>query len=206
MRCLPAAERPGPERLPGTGCLIKLANWDQSNTPEEFYEAAADRLVSSQIAAVIEQEGPVSYRLLCRRVVQAWGMTRVGNRIDARISDLCRQQRLITSSVDDKVFLAQGTDPEHYAQFRVPDERKNFRRETIDIPPEEIKNAAWDILRQQISLPQDDLVRETAKAFGHQRPNAESKQYIIGGIELLLRSGKAKRDQDNRIVLGRQAL
>jgi hypothetical protein len=68
------------------------------------------------------------------------------------------------------------------------------RREATDIPPEEIANAAQHLLGQHISLPLDDLVRETARLFGYQRTGQRVEPAIRRGITLLLTRQMAREE------------
>lgn len=50
-------------------------------------------------------------------------------------------------------------------------------------------NAAAAVLKQQISLPMSDLIRETARLFGFQRTGSQVEQFVQEGIELFNSKG-----------------
>ena len=52
-----------------------------------------------------------------------------------------------------------------------------------DIPSEEILIAAAEVLREQVSLPRPDLIRETAKKFGFSRRGNVIESTISYAIE-----------------------
>lgn len=157
----------------------------------------------SQIIKVVNEEGPIRHSLLCKRIIQAWGMTRIGSRIDDRIAKLCSKLKLTVTRIEKiKYYWPENTDPVKYTSFRVPSGDNQTRRNIDDIPGEEIRNAALYVLRQQISLPEEDLVREIARLFGYHRTSA-GQQHIIKGIGLLIRSGVAKQDRDTQVVLAK---
>jgi hypothetical protein len=159
-------------------------------------------MITSQIIQVVNEEGPISHSLLCKRIIQAWGMTRVGNRIDNRICEVCGKLKLpITRTGKIKYYWPEKVKPVEYKLFRVPSDDNQTRRNIDDIPGEEMKNAALYVLRQHISLPEDNLVREAARLFGYHRIGSSGQQHIINGIGLLIKSGIAKRDGDTRVVL-----
>lgn len=54
-------------------------------------------------------------------------------------------------------------DPGTYSEFRVPGGEEYSRLDADDLPPEEIANAALHLLRGQLTLPVEDLVREVAR-------------------------------------------
>ncbi len=49
-----------------------------SRSQDEFYLPTTNGILASQIAEVINAEGPISFNLLSRRLIQAWGMSQVG--------------------------------------------------------------------------------------------------------------------------------
>lgn len=181
----------------------KLCRLPQVNpSQEEFYSSSSNQMITSQIIQVVNEEGPISHSLLCRRVIQAWGMTRVGNRIDDRIREFCGKLKLpITRIGRTNYYWPEKVNPVEYTLFRVPSHDNQTRRNIGDIPGEEMKNAALYVLRHQISLPEDDLVREVARLFGYHRIGASGQKHIINGIGLLIKSGVVKRDGDTRVVL-----
>lgn len=191
-------KRPAAGNKPYDLCLLSRMNLPQ----EEFYWPSANQIITSQIIQVVNEEGPISHNLLCRRIIQAWGMTKVGNRIDDRILKLCNKLKLqITRIGRTKYYWPKNVVPVEYTLFRVPSDNSQTRRNIGDIPGEEIKNASLYVLRQQISLPEDDLAREVARLFGYHRIGNAVQQHIIKGIDLLIKSGAAKRDGDTQMVL-----
>jgi hypothetical protein len=60
------------------------------------------------------------------------------------------------------------------------------------LPIEEIANLAREILKQQISLPFEDLAREMARPFGFDRTSQAIASRMKNGINHLLEKGTAK--------------
>ncbi|MBK6285813.1 MAG: hypothetical protein IPF54_26860 [Draconibacterium sp.] len=65
---------------------------------------------------------------------------------------------------------------------------------------EEIFCGIKDVLTNQISLPEDDLIREVAKVFGYCRLGGNVEQAMKMGIDFALEVGEIIR-KDERIVL-----
>jgi hypothetical protein len=59
---------------------------------------------------------------------------------------------------------------------------------------EEVANAAMYVLETQISLPVDDLVRETARVFGFHRTGKQVSNSMLDGIKLLVQKGRASKE------------
>ena len=65
-------------------------------------------------------------------------------------------------------FWKEEQIPRTYADFRVPGSEVE-RRNAEDLPAPGVANAVREILIAQISMPEDDLARETAKLFQYGR-------------------------------------
>ena len=75
-----------------------------------------------------------------------------------------------------------------------------FRRELDEIPPEELAGAVHYLLRRQISLPQDDLIREVYRLFGFARTGASIAEAVEAGIRKAAERGHVTVG-DGRVVL-----
>ncbi|WP_274362793.1 DUF3320 domain-containing protein [Paenibacillus thermotolerans] len=167
---------------------------------EQFYGRDQNRLIADQIVRTVEQEGPISRSLLCRRVLQAWGITRMGSRIERRFDELFAVLQLKTTEHDGCVFFWPASQPpETYERFRQGADDES-RRSAEDLPPEEIAAAAKRVLSVQISLPKDDLVREIVKRLGYQRSGAALDKAVRAGIELAAARGLAVIDEQDRVI------
>ncbi|MCA1595740.1 MAG: hypothetical protein LC772_04875, partial [Chloroflexi bacterium] len=133
----------------------------------------------------------------------AWGMARVGSRVEARLQEVCRHIRPVTTKVAGTTFLwPRHMDPTQYTGYRTPGQDPDERRGPQDLPPQEIANAIADVVRCQIGLPEADLVREVARVFGFQRTGAAVDASIRQGLSLALKSGKVHQSPDGRVVGG----
>lgn len=158
---------------------------------EEFYSPAHAGAVRSQIRQVIAGEGPISRPLLVKRVLQAWGITRSGARIERYIGGLMDGMDLTRTQWGDlTVFWPDPSAPEQYGAFRVADTEQD-RRNAEDLPPEEVANAIGEVLFHQGSLPVEDLVRETVKLLGYSRSGAALDKAVRTGLESAVGRGMA---------------
>ncbi|MEN6525145.1 MAG: DUF3320 domain-containing protein [Candidatus Polarisedimenticolia bacterium] len=167
---------------------------------EHFYVPESDRTLVEQILKVVGLEEPISLDLLCRRIIAAWGMGRVGGRIEERIRRVCGVAGLrhtTTGHVD--FFWMPTTTVEAYDMFRTPGSADETRRRPEDLPAEEIANAAAELLENQVSMPEADLVRELARVFGFHRTGACVTQVLKEGLKYLVHKGMAT-ETDGRLV------
>jgi hypothetical protein len=149
-------------------------------------------LGSGRSRAASAPRGPLSLERATRYVVGHWDIGRVSANNTDRIRRLSQRLGHHQVAHGDRVFFwPVGTHPSSYTAFRVARD-DDSRRDAVDLPPEEIANAAASVLRQQISLPVPDLVRETARLFGFQRTGSQVEQFVNAGIDLLAQRGEAQ--------------
>jgi very-short-patch-repair endonuclease len=168
-------------------------------TELDFFAPGAAPHLQQLIAAVVQDEGPLSLPLLCQRVAPFWGIHRVTGRVEQRVSSLAGN---ITRALHgDVAFLWPAQlQPEAYQGLRVPTGDEATRRNAADLPPEEVANAALYVLKGQVSLPVEGLVREVARVFGYQRIGQNVDHCLRAGIALAIMRGAAE-DRDGMVVL-----
>jgi hypothetical protein len=164
--------------------------------PDDFYENTATGLVRDAITKTVAVEGPISLALLSRRVGAMWGFARVTSRARARIEKLCDVIGLRRTEHGGDIFLwSESTDPSCYELFRIAD-NDNGLRSAEDLPPEEVANAAKAVLKANISIPADDLAKETARLLGFQRIGTRVRKRIDAGVAILCARGDASSEND----------
>ena len=134
--------------------------------------------VKKQLLNIIKTEAPISKTMLKKRLLESWGISRGGARINRYIDELLVGMNISQITYGDKGFLYNGS-PDSYTEFRVPGTEK---RNIDDISPEELSEAVKYIIGIQISVNESDLDKEVAKLFGFARCTAAMKSYIRGGI------------------------
>lgn len=178
-----------------------LAQLDRvrSQQYEDFFMPNNRPRIMNQIQQVLKHESPVSRELLCKRVLDAWGIGRMGSKIAAHLDQLIGQLNIKTTRHSGAVYLwAPEHDPASYDIYRTTDDAA-AKREADDLPPEEIANAVHDILRSQISLPRQDLAREAARVFGYAQLGSKIKIAMESGIDHAVQRGLARLEGD-RVV------
>ncbi len=142
---------------------------EETLSAEDFVRPISTKRILEKICAVIEKEAPVCEPLLTRRVVQSFGIARAGSRIQNRMTQILNNAELNRTQSDGQlVFWKTGQDPESYTGFRASSGEKT-KREARDVPVLEAANAICQVLYDQISLPEDDLIREAARMMGYNR-------------------------------------
>lgn len=158
---------------------------------EEFYLPKSQALIGRQIGNIIEREGPICYKRLCRKELAFWGISRSGAKIEQMLSGIIRDGKYqITKSNGTYFYWKKGQNPETYTEYRVPTVDPETKRPMDEIASEEIANAILDILAVQVSLSREDLIRETAKVFGFVRLGGVIESSVDNGIALAAERGK----------------
>jgi len=173
-----------------------------TNSSEEFLYTSNRPVLKNQIARVLEQESPISKNLLCKRVLSAWGISRLGTRISAHFDQIFAEMDLRESGdAANRFFWKQDHDPQAYQGWRASSEDAQ-KRDAEDLPPEEIANVIKQILSHQISLPVADLSRETARLFGFSRTGANVETAMQKGMARALQLGIAKEENGRMVLVG----
>ena len=149
---------------------------------------------------MLEIEAPISHSLLSKRVLNAWGISRLGIRQNGYLSSINSEMELKQTSQDgNKFYWNKDQDPLSNNTYRVPVEG-DPKRNAEDLPKEEIICGIKDVLSNQVSLPNDDLIREVARLFGYTRLGGNVEQAMRMGIDYALLIG-LMINKDDRFVL-----
>jgi len=166
---------------------------------EYFSGSESTALLRQQIEAVLQVEAPVHRDVLCRRVLEAWGITRMGARISRRFDSLFSAMHIKSTKQEGAVFFWRAEmDTQQYDVFRVPSAEDPSRRNLEHIPAEEIAAAIRFILHQQIGMVKEDLDREVSRAFGFARCTEAMQKYIMAGLEVAV-SREWATVEENRV-------
>ena len=158
---------------------------------EEFLYPQKRQTIANQIRQIIDEEAPISRDLLCHKVLLAWGITRMGNRIDAHFNQIFLQLNLkYTGSGKERFFWKSEQVPSDHMNYRI------FASNAADIAPEEVSVAAKEILEQQISLSKEDLIKETSLLFGFGRLGTIVETSMLRGIDVAILRGFATASDD----------
>jgi very-short-patch-repair endonuclease len=151
----------------------ELTSLDKGN-PDLFYEGGSMSTLAGQLLQVIETEGPVSQAVVFKRVTRAWGLSRVGSRIEAHLSALVPRQVVRTTDNGVTFYWPEHANPSTWEGIRVPESDLETRRGIDEISPEELGNAAVYILMQQGGTSQDGLAKAVCRLLGVARTTAEA--------------------------------
>jgi len=168
---------------------------------EEFCLPQNNRLILIQINEVLAKEAPISRNALCKRILSAWGIARMGARLERRFDELFTMLGSQQTTSNGTVFYwNEGQQSSTYELFRVPSDDVT-RRNMEDISAEEISNAVKSLLADQVSLSTEDLFKEVYKLFGFSRSSSSIEEIIGAGISTAIDRGYVLRDATDRVII-----
>lgn len=163
---------------------------------EDFMQPGHRSFIMSQIKEVIEVEAPISRSLLCKRVLAAWGISRLGQRLDGYLEELLSVGRFRTTLHENIiVYWFSEEQLKDYTSFR------SGIRDAVDLPPEEVANAMKYILTNEISLPTTDLSKLCAQLFGFARSGSNVDNAMHRGMESAVEKGYLKVEDGRAVIL-----
>lgn len=165
----------------------------------DLFLTVNDALIRQHCLAVLQTEAPIAESLLVRRVLSAFGISRAGSRVSAKIMVVARS--LGFSRVKEETsYVYYESSPQEYRGFRLA-ETDEAKRDVKDLPMAEIDNAIKAVLIQQYGLPHADLMREAAKILGYSRIGSYVEHAMKSGIDRLIKNGSAQQSESGNITL-----
>jgi len=130
--------------------------------PDRFYEAAYGSQLKVLAAAMIDAEGPITFKRLCDRIARAHGFQRTGRQIRSTVWAACRRLRTNVATPDGhKVFWPNGVPPQDLTSYRglgIEGERREWR----EVPfPEKL----W-LVQKILERRSNDPIRTLAEEIG----------------------------------------
>ena len=155
-------------------------------TPEQFYLPESKRAIMQVIRKTVKTEAPVSRRAVLRHVLNAFGISRSGSRVEAVFDQAVQDCGISGTGTGDACwFWSREQDPETYRICRIPKEGTG-KRPMEEICPQELCAGMLLILEDQVSMLRSDLLRETAKLFGYTRTGGVIEHAVSDAMDYAL--------------------
>lgn len=156
---------------------------------DDFYSTHMEHKVRTEIRHVMAREAPIHVQVLARRVLACFDLKRATARAMTRLEELIRREGAV---IVDGFVWSPDQDRSAYDGFRFPTGQPEQQRKLQEVAPEELANAALAILQQNISLPAEDLARETSRLLGFARTGKQIEAGMKEGIQVLERRGQCQ--------------
>ncbi len=156
--------------------------------------AVPPRELAAWLRAVVRVESPVVLDLAARRILAAAGVSRLGSRIREAITKAAREaERQGWIRVREQVLF----DP---AQEAVPVRDRSaaddHTRDIAMVPPQEIQEAALQIIAQSFSIDREALHRHVARHLGFQQLGSNIEACICDAVKALVAGGRLAQTDD----------
>ncbi|MFZ5697796.1 MAG: DUF3320 domain-containing protein [Pseudomonadota bacterium] len=155
---------------------------------EAFLAPSEAPAVRQMVEQIIHHEGPVSDALIRKRIVSAYGFDRSGNRIQERIDALLQGRQGVTREDDREFYWPLSVSPGAWRGFR-----SGGNRDSLDIPIEELANAARAVLEEYVVADEGTLAKSMASIFGILRVSKQIQERMVAGIGRLESSDEIER-------------
>lgn len=176
-------------------------------TVDAFCKEGSDTTINALIDVIkkiVETEAPVSLNTVAARLCSACGIEKVNSRILDRIDYLVKRGKFCCIGVDSgegkRNFIYKspsdvGAIGESY--------RVGGDRQIADISPEELVACAIHITSVQYGMPEENLAKEVASAFGFKRAAVTSQNYKIcaEAVKYALDNKYLVVDGNGRVIL-----
>ncbi len=180
----------------------QLAELSISTNGLDLYEVPC-RTMMDWIQRVVEIESPVHINEVAKRIANAAGFKRIGNRIQNAVKFAATQAarsesiQIKETSLYETFLYWTGQE-----QITVRDRGKlpNASRKLQFIAPEEIQEAIKLVVSESCGIEQDDLPHATCRLFGFKKVNWDMQDEIEGIIYKMIERGKLT-DKAGSLVL-----
>ncbi|MBL8910241.1 MAG: DUF3320 domain-containing protein, partial [Archangium sp.] len=146
--------------------------------------AWSSREVIAAVEKIVATEGPVSERVVGRRLAECWSLKRAPSSLSTNLVTLLKAISVSNRPVSRDGFLWPASmQPDAWRGYRVSDPNNaEDRRESEDIALEELANCADALLARYGQMPREDLARALAKRFGYRGLTRGVAQRMEEGI------------------------
>lgn len=160
----------------------------------EFHDGAAVTVHARLLIRLVGVQGPIHFdhALACLR--DAWGLKRIGNRMEGAVEEAVRELRdaghiEVRRQADDRFLWPAGETPK---LPRWPD-HEGERRPFEWIALEEVVEALTQIVTETWGIADDELMRGVARYFGWQQLTDNMRTRLEFAIEHAVATGRVQR-------------
>ncbi|MFC4558361.1 DUF3320 domain-containing protein [Virgibacillus kekensis] len=159
-----------------------------------FYSYEGKPVIQGQIKKIIDKEAPVSFSRLTKEIINAWGFSRSGAKLEKVIQEALTGLMIYETTEEKGNFLWRDKEQfTSYNDFRV---KNRHRRALQDISKIEYANGVIQIMKTALRLPKADLVRAISKQLGYNRTSSNAEVYVQEAIDLNVKKGLIAEDAE----------
>lgn len=157
---------------------------------ETIFEFQNRNLIKQQIQLLVATEAPISKSLLYKKVLQAWYISRTGARLDKHLEEIIKEMNIVQTTHHQPFYWNANTTLDFYRNNEI--EKRNIE----DIAPEEIIVALEEVVTDNLSIEEDELLRCLARTFGFAKVGKQIDTLLRYTIDTAVGQDKVKREND----------
>ncbi len=161
---------------------------------ENIHDYHNHSLIKKQMQALVVTESPISKGLLYKKVLQVWNISRSGARIERLFEKLIQSMSFVETNHHQPFYWNENTTIDYYRSNDI--EKRNME----DIAPEEILVALEEVIINNFSIDEAEVMRYLARTFGFAKVGKQIESLLQNVIDLAVKQEIIKRE-DERIIL-----
>lgn len=167
---------------------------------DEFLKSKFTKHIKKAANEILRVEAPLTEELLIKRIIQRFGFKRSGSRMNTHVAEVVHDVGFkFTVMKDQRIYWLEKQIPDEYKGFRAAGE-DNGKRSITEVPYIEAINAIIYVLFENGNLPEDILIKETAKLLGYNRTISSFGDYFTNVIDIAIESEKIIRKDGNCVL------
>lgn len=192
-----AAPDPSPVAAPSRTVGRPYEAWEPvgRHPAESFLAASSTRVIQDAVTAMLAVEAPASRHRVALAVLGLFGKKRAGKKLVARfekaVGSMPKDRRPVLRG---EIMWRADQDPDSYPGYRVAGESPQSQRRAEELPPEEVANAAAEVLGEAVAMPEEDLRRECIRRLGFGRTGGKLEAAAAAGLDCLEARGGCVRE------------
>lgn len=157
---------------------------------ETVYHFQNRNTIKQQIQTLVDTEAPISKSLLYKKVLQAWNTNRAGAKLENHLEGIIEEINLVKTLHHQPFYWSNITTVDYYRKNDI--EKRNIE----DIAPEEVLVALQEVVANNLSIEEDELLRYLARTFGFAKVGKQIDMLLRNVIDTAVNQGKVKREND----------
>lgn len=164
----------------------------KQSTSVNLHEVEVKRLLDLTVK-LVQYEGPVHVDYVMRRIAEAFGVSKIGNRISTHLTDVFAHGERIGVLVKSGDFLWSPPVPV-YIPLRSRENMPTSYKKIEWVSPKEIQEAIVLLLQKNQAAERTELLQMVMKLLGFQRLTSLAQSYLELTLEELVRQKRVVAD------------
>lgn len=157
---------------------------------ETIYEFQNRNTIKQQIQLLVDTEAPISKNLLYKKVLQAWNTSRAGARLDKHLEGIIKEMNILWTKHHQPFYWSKDATLDYYRNNDI--EKRNME----DIAPEEVLVALQEVVSNNLSIEEAELLRYLARTFGFAKVGKQIDTILHYVLDTAEKQGIVKREND----------